>query len=270
MAVQLSIDINPSPYDEATNSTVVTVCVIATYSAGSHNNGNSDGSLPSGTLYINGAAFDFESTFNHMNQEYGSETIYAATVSIDHSVTNLVDCSATFDTGVSSGTISATASKTLSSSPSGGSGDEGGDGETETEYSYTIRATVGEGTIIRVKTQSGRLLLETTESKYHGINYITESSVYIYADVLNPEKDELSRFTCGSRELGAGQYYRLDGRTDYSSVSVTVVTEARPRARVHVDTGEEFAGYACYIDDGAGWGYYVPYVDTGAGWVPCN
>lgn len=268
MAVQLSIDIKQNSYDGATNSSVVTVLVIATYSAGSHNGGNSDGSLPSGTLYVNGAAFDFESTFNSLKQEYGYETIYATTVVIDHNVTNVVDCSATFDTGVSAGTISATASKTLSGSPSGGGGNDGED--EETEYSYTIRATIGEGTVLRVKTASGRLLLETTESKWHAINYITESSIYIYADVLHPEKDELSRFTCGSKELEPGQYYRLDGRTDYSSVSVTVVTEARPRARVHVDTGEEFAGYACYIDDGVDWGYYVPYVDTGTGWVPCN
>jgi hypothetical protein len=277
MAVQLSIEIRDNGYDKVTNTSSATVNVIATYSAGSHNNGNSDGSLPDGTLYINGVRYDFTATFNSMKQEYGYETIYSQTVAIDRSVTSDVSCSATFDTGVSSGTISASNSITLSDIPQGeGGGDEG---DTE-EYSYVIYATVGEGTVIKVKGGNGYtpnydpVVLEITECerRRYTLSYKPYSSIYIMAEVINPETHELTKFArvqSGGKEVPIDGYKRVDGTTEYDFVAIEVITEARPKALVHIDDGETFNACLCYINNGEGWELYAPFIDNGTDWEPC-
>jgi hypothetical protein len=277
MAVQLSIEIRDNGYDKVTNTSSATVNVIATYSAGSHNNGNSDGSLPDGTLYINGVRYDFTATFNSMKQEYGYETIYSQTVAIDRSVTSDVSCSATFDTGVSSGTISASNSITLSDTPQGeGGGDEG---DTE-EYSYAIYATVGEGTVIKVKGGNGYtpnydpVVLEITECerRRYNLSYKPYSVIYILAEVINPETHELTKFASVDRngkEVPIDGYKRVEGNAEYTAVSCEVITEARPKALVHIDDGETFNACLCYINNGEGWELYAPFIDNGTDWEPC-
>ena len=138
MAVSIGIEITQNSYDPEMNTSVVTVAVRAYYTAGSWNNtGNA-----SGTLYINSVSYPFTATFNSMQQDSGNEVIHSETVAIDHSVTNVVSCSATFNTGVSSGTVSANNSKTLSGTPSGGDdgGDSGGEEEDSTPHGVTVSA----------------------------------------------------------------------------------------------------------------------------------
>lgn len=265
MAVTLGIDITQNGYDEETYTSIVVVSVRAYYTAGSYNaTGNA-----SGTLYINGVSYPFKTTFNSMQQDSGNEVIYSETVVIDHTVTNVVNCSATFNTGVSSGTISASNSLTLEDSSSGGdSGDE-----EETEYSYTLVATIGEGTVVKVKTPpyyGSRVIREITESKYHYINNVPYGSLYLYAEVLNPETHELTKFYTINTQTGAEIQLKnphvVNGRTDYTSVRTSFSTEARPKSSVHIDTGEGLEQYFCCIDDGTDWGYYIPYIDNGESW----
>jgi hypothetical protein len=262
MAVQLSIDINDYGYDQESNTSVATVTIKATYSAGSYNRN------ASGTLYINGAAYPFTASINGQQQDHGEEEIYSQTVVIDRSATDVVDCSATVNVGGSTGTISTSGSLTLTGSPpSGGGGDSGGD--EEDEYRYRINATVGEYTAI-VITDGANVLRTITESGKKDV-YTTSSIIRIYAYVLKPESYELATFTCNRwTEVPADGFYRVEGSLDYTFVEATVVTLSRPKANVYIDTGEEFAKHLCYIDNGTGWDLYAPYIDNGTGWDLCT
>lgn len=260
--IQLSIDILDNGYDAASNTSTATVLVTATYSDGSYNRN------ARGTLNINGVSYGFTASINGMEQDYGYETIYSQTVVIDRSVTDVVDCSATIDAGGSSGTISASGSLPLTGGSSGG--DSGGDGgDDENEYRYVVRSTVGENTTIVVTGVGGNVLKRITQSSQVSV-WTTDPYIRIYAYVLQPETYELATFTCaGKTEVPARGYYTVEGTTEYSSVTFSVVTEARPKARVHIDTGEGFSEHSCYIDNGEGWDLYAAHIDNGIGWEPC-
>lgn len=114
MAVSLGLSITQNSQSIANNTSNITVSVIAYWTNGSWN-----GTAKPGTLAIDGATYDFSSSFNTGHSNTGSQTIYTKTVDVGHSTdgTKTVACSASFITGVSSGTVYTSASKTLTTIP---------------------------------------------------------------------------------------------------------------------------------------------------------
>lgn len=112
--VSLSISITPNSQNIAANTTNVTVKVVASWTYGAHNHNQKPG-----WVKIDGTRYDFTSSFNTGETTSGSKTIYTKTVDVVHGATGAktLAVSASYTTGVSAGTISASTSKTLTTIP---------------------------------------------------------------------------------------------------------------------------------------------------------
>lgn len=110
MAVSIGINIKQNSQSIANNTSNVTVSVIASWTYGSYNQLQKPGSLT-----IDGVKYDFTSSFNYNATQSGSETIFTKTVNVAHGSNGkkTLACSASYTSGVSSGTVSATGSKVL-------------------------------------------------------------------------------------------------------------------------------------------------------------
>lgn len=120
MAVSLGISISQNSQNIASNTSNVSVSVYCSWTYGSHNNQTYNG-VPDagGWLNIDGTYYYFNSTFNNNRTNTGSQTLYTKTLDISHDVEGVktLYCSSQFATGVSSGTISASASRKLTDIP---------------------------------------------------------------------------------------------------------------------------------------------------------
>lgn len=104
MAVTLSISITVNSQSIANNTSNVTVAARASWTNGSYNLLEKSGSLT-----IDGTKYSFTSPFNTSQTTSGSCTLFSKTLNIKHSSdgTKKLACSASYNTGVSSGTIAA-------------------------------------------------------------------------------------------------------------------------------------------------------------------
>ena len=120
MAVYLGISITPNSQSIANNTSNVTVRVNCSWTGGSYNKQTTNG-VPNagGWVTIDGTYYYFNSTFNDNRTSSGSKTLYTKTLDIKHGTdgTKTLSCRAEFNTGVSSGTISATNSLELTDIP---------------------------------------------------------------------------------------------------------------------------------------------------------
>lgn len=114
MAVSISLSITQNSQSIANNTSNVTVKVTAKWTGGSFNRND-----PSGSCTINGTKYTFTSDFNASQTTSGSQTIFSKTLNIAHGSDGkkTLSCSASYATGVSSGTVTASASKTLTTIP---------------------------------------------------------------------------------------------------------------------------------------------------------
>jgi hypothetical protein len=114
MAVSISISITQNSQSIPNNTSNVTVKVIAKWTYGSFNHNKKPG-----WLKIDGTTYDFTSNFNTSETTSGSKTLYTKTLDIKHGNDGkkTLSCSASFTTGVSSGTVTASASKALTAIP---------------------------------------------------------------------------------------------------------------------------------------------------------
>ena len=111
MAVTLSISITQNSQSVENNTSNVTVKVNASWTYGSFNRGDQ-----SGWLKIDGTTYNFTSPFNSNESTSGSQTLFTKTVDVAHASgtgAKTLTCSASYTTGGNSGTVTATASKTL-------------------------------------------------------------------------------------------------------------------------------------------------------------
>lgn len=117
MAVSLGITITENSQSVANNKTNVTVSVYCWWSYGSYNLNESPS--PAGRLNIDGTYYHFNNTFNDGRTANGSKTLFTKTLDVahDNEGKKTIMCSAQYATGVSSGTISASASKKLTDIP---------------------------------------------------------------------------------------------------------------------------------------------------------
>lgn len=114
MAVSISISIKQNSQNVANNTSNVTISVTASWTGGSWNL-----SQKSGWLKVNDDKWDFTSSFNDSQTSSGSKVIYTRTGNVAHNNdgTLTLNCSASYTTGVSSGTVTASASKKLTTIP---------------------------------------------------------------------------------------------------------------------------------------------------------
>lgn len=110
MAVSIVIDITQNSQNIANNTSNVTVKVNAKWTGGSYNLLEK-----SGVCTINGTLYIFTSPFNTGKSTSGSCNLFTKTLNITHNSdgTKTLAVSASYTSGVSSGTVSASASKAL-------------------------------------------------------------------------------------------------------------------------------------------------------------
>lgn len=116
MAVSIGIAVTQNSQSIANNTSNVTVKVNISWTYGSW---NQERPAPSGWLKIDGVTYNFSSTFNPNRTNSGSQTLFTKTVDVQHNAdgTKTLACSASFVSGVSSGTVAATSSTTLTTIP---------------------------------------------------------------------------------------------------------------------------------------------------------
>lgn len=116
MAVSISLSIAQNSQSVANNTSNVTVKVTAHWTGGSHNyTGQCTGSIT-----IDGTKHSFTGiTFNSGQTTSGSQVIMTKSVNVSHDSdgTKTLNCSASFVTGVSSGTVTCSGSKELTTIP---------------------------------------------------------------------------------------------------------------------------------------------------------
>lgn len=116
MAVSINISITQNSQNVANNTSNVSVSVTASWTYGSWNR---ESPAPTGWLKIDGVTYNFSSTFNENRTDTGSKTLFTKKVDVSHNSdgTKTLACSASFATGVSSGTVTDSASKALTTIP---------------------------------------------------------------------------------------------------------------------------------------------------------
>lgn len=121
MAVTISLSITQNSQNTINNTSNVTVKVTASWTGGSNNRVVDANGTPQakGWVKIDGESYDFASTFNDGQTTTGSKVICTKTVNVAHNANGAktLACSASYTTGVSSGTVTASASKTLTTIP---------------------------------------------------------------------------------------------------------------------------------------------------------
>lgn len=116
MAVSLTISITQNSQNITNNTSNVTVKATAKWTGGSY---NATGQC-TGSITIDGTKYSFSGIkFNTGKTTSGSQVVMTKTVNVSHKAdgTKTLSCSASFVTGVSSGTIAASGSKTLTTIP---------------------------------------------------------------------------------------------------------------------------------------------------------
>lgn len=121
MAVSISISIAQNSQNIANNTSNVTVKVTASWTGGSHNRVVNAAGVPQakGWVKIDGTSYDFASTFNDGETTSGSKVICTQIVDVNHNSdgTKTLNCSASYTTGVSSGTVRASENEPLTTIP---------------------------------------------------------------------------------------------------------------------------------------------------------
>lgn len=114
MAVSISISITQNSQSITDNTSNVTCKVVAKWTNGSYNH-----LQKSGWLKIDGTKYTFTNNFNTSETTSGSKTLFTKTVNVAHATdgSKKLSCSASYTSGVSSGTVTASASKTLTTIP---------------------------------------------------------------------------------------------------------------------------------------------------------
>lgn len=161
MAVSISISITQNSQSVANNTSNVTVKVTANWTGGSHNAVVDASGTPQakGWVKIDGVTYNFASKFNTGETQTGSQVICTEIVDVNHNDdgTKTLTCSASYSTGVSSGTVTAPASKVLTTIPrkSSLSASNGTLGTSQTltvtrqaaSFTHSIKAVCGSSTL---------------------------------------------------------------------------------------------------------------------------
>lgn len=115
MVTGFRVGITQNSQNAASNQSNVTVALTITWNGGSYNaTGNA-----AGVVNIDGTDHNFTAKFNTAQKTSGSEVIFSKTLDIPHNAdgSKSLICSASFATGTGVGTVTASATKTLTQIP---------------------------------------------------------------------------------------------------------------------------------------------------------
>lgn len=228
MAVSISIEIKQNSQNVTNNTSNVTVAVKAAWTGGSW---NATGQC-TGTLTIDGVKYSFTGIkFNTGQSTTGSQTIMTKTVNVGHASdgTKKLNCSASFVTGVSSGTVTASGSKTLTTIPrattptlSATSVDMGGKvtinlPRASSSFTHDLAYSFNDAAYVSIKTGAGTSYEWTVPDKASSIPNATSGTMKIRCITKN-----------GSTTIGT-KYVNLTAKVPASvvpSISAVSVTEA--------------------------------------------
>lgn len=235
MAVSISISITQNSQSIANNTSNVTVKVNASWTYGSYNQ-----LQKSGWLTIDGTKYTFTSDFNYNQKTSGSETLFTKTVNVKHNSdgTKKLSCSASYTSGVSSGTVTASASKTLTTIPrkstlSVGNGTLGTKQtltvtKQATSFTHTIVAKCGSSSST-VCTKSSSTSISFTPPLSWASNNTTGTSVSVTYTITTYN---------GSTSVGSNTYTK----------TCSIPSSVKPSCTISVsDATNHFATYGAYI-----------------------
>lgn len=156
MAVSINLSITQNSQNKDNLTSNCTIKLTASWTYGSYNKDDC-----SGWVKIDGTKYTFTSDFNSGQSTSGSETIFTKTLNIKHNTTTgnkTLECSASFATDVSSGTVTDSASKTLTQLPA---------------YTVTYKANGGSGVPSKqYKYYNKELTLSSTKPTRSGYTFV--------------------------------------------------------------------------------------------------
>lgn len=287
MAVGIDVELMHEYYDETTNTSTVTATVVIDYTKGSYN-----GYSPSGTLVVNGQSYDFNSNFNYENgqqiSQNGSVVAYTTTITVPHNDdgSKTVYASATFDTGISSGTVSTSNALTLPNGTGSGSGSGSGGGSTGGDSGDGDGSGSGSGGGGVIYNPEEDWWLGTGNAHPHPDYEPTYHKIYI-----DQGEHTTVIVACGGAKLNDGDsttlgsaqvFYRvddgysidihtIDGKTfnngdkiSFSFYDTRIIqTRAKKneeRFHTNISNHSNHQIYECYLDNGTNWVPYTPYI----------
>lgn len=235
MAVSISIAITQNSQSIDDNTSNVTVKVNASWTYGSYNKLDKPG-----YLIIDGTKYTFETPFNTGQTTSGSGTIFTKTVNVSHNSdgAKTLACSASYTSGVSSGTVTTSASKVL------------------TTISRKSTLTVSNGTLGTAQTLT---VTRKSSSFTHTITYVcgtasgtiaTKSSSTSIS--FTPPLSLASQNTTGTNVSIKYTITTYNGSTSIGSnvytKSCTIPASVKPSCTVSVSDSTGLAGkYGAYV-----------------------
>lgn len=199
MSIALSLNIVQNSQNITANTSNVTVSATATWNA---KHWNASG-LCTGSITINGATYSFSGmSFNTSGSSSGSQTLMTKTVDVPHSEdgSKTLLCSASFDTRVSTGVISATASKTLTTIAR------------KTSLTETPSLTLGEECTLKISKPAGDSMIRVVSYQYGNQNCL------LYDEYSDGSFDTELSFTPPM------DMARQDPTSEYASFTITIAS----------------------------------------------
>lgn len=233
MAVSLSISIAQNSQSIENNTTNVTVKVKCSWTYGSWNHNKK-----SGYLIIDGTKYTFTNNFNTSETTTGSKTLFTKTVNVEHDDLGKkeLSCSAQYVTGVSSGTITASASKTLTDIPRAATIDSAPDFTDEDNPTITYTNLAGNA----VETLEACISLDGSSADI-AYRDISKSGTSYTFNLTEAERNVLRKATQGSNTRTVKFYVATTiGGTTYrksTTVNFTVIDAMPTLTPSAVDTG---------------------------------
>lgn len=246
MAVSTNIITERVGFDSTTNTSTIKVTVVADYNSGSYNNTNK----ATGTLNINGVNYDYVGNFGSPTSQSGSSTLYETIIVLDHNVTNELDCTNIYNSGVSSGTVGS--SKFITYEGTASDDDYGVDDVGSiTHQMYSITITKTAHCEYRYISPSGELLEFS--------NYPRFSKGYtIKFDAIVDENYNLAYFLVNGQRVDPKTPYVINEQIILEAVIVSSVTHISQEVQEFpyynydcIFNGHDHLDGMAYYDDGA-------------------
>ena len=243
MAVNISLSITQNSQDVTHNTSKVTVNVTASWTYGSYNAVVDANGTPqaNGWVKIDGTSYNFASTFNTGRTTTGSEVICTRTVNVAHNTDGkkTLQCSASFSTGVSSGTVTASASKTLTTIPRK-STLSASNGTLNTEQTITVTR------------QSSSFTHTITYKCGSASGYVGDQKTSKTSIKWTPPLSLASQNTTGSSVSIALTIKTYSGSTligsNMKTISCSIPSSVKPTVSISVsDSTTNFANYGRYV-----------------------
>jgi hypothetical protein len=224
MAVSLTISIAQNSQDRDKNTSNVTVKLVANWNGGSYNILQKPG-----WVKIDGVQYDFTNNFNTGETLVGSKTIFSKTVDVSHNAdgSKTLAVSASYTTGVSSGTITASESKALTKIPRAATLESAPNFNDEDNPRITYSNPAGSA----ATTLQACIASSDGGTIYAAYRDISKSGTSYTFNLSTAERTALRTAAKNARSITVKFYVKtvISGSTYYSSVSKTLsIVNANP------------------------------------------